>query len=84
MCGTDDSSGRVLPKICCPSAALSANKKPESESPAANEKPRENKYFSHPGFQLMADKASCGKAQTSVRIVGGQVTANQRPEANTN
>ena len=82
MCGTDDSSGRVLPKICCPSAALSANKKPES--PAANEKPEENRYFSHPGFQLMADKASCGKAQTSVRIVGGQVTANQRPEANTN
>ena len=68
LCGTDDSSGRIVPKICCPSAALTANQKPETSTP----KEPENKYQSHPGIQLIADKDSCGKGKPDQRIVGGQ------------
>jgi len=68
LCGTDDSSGRIVPKICCPSAALTANQKPETSTP----KEPENKYQSHPGIQLIADKDSCGRGQPDKRIVGGQ------------
>ena len=70
LCGTDANSDRVVPKICCPSAALTANQKPEPETSTPSEP--ENKYQSHPGFQLIADKASCGKSGVHGRIVGGQ------------
>ena len=70
LCGTDANSDRVVPKICCPSAALTANQRPEPETSTPSEP--ENKYQSHPGFQLIADKASCGKAGVHPKIVGGQ------------
>merc|ERR1719309_1500783 len=71
----DESTGQKLPKICCPSAALSVNQKPpvtESPPPAPATDIPENKYSNHPARQLLADDTSCGISNPIGRIVGGQ------------
>jgi len=59
LCGAEETDGRVLPKICCPSAAL-AVKKPTNE------------YMAHPAMKLLASPETCGVSGADVRIVGGQ------------
>jgi len=59
LCGAEESEGQVLPKICCPSAAL-AVRKPT------------NKHLSHPAMRLLADPEKCGVTTADFRIVGGQ------------
>lgn len=75
LCGLDESTGQKLPKICCPSAALSVNQKPpvtESPAPAPATDIPEHKYSNHPARKLLADDASCGISNPIGRIVGGQ------------
>merc|ERR550517_1531009 len=59
LCGVDESSGTILPQICCPSAAL-AVKKPT------------NVHLSHSAMRLLADPETCGVSTADFRIVGGQ------------
>jgi len=59
LCGTDESEGRVLPKICCPSAALAVNKPT-------------NDYMNHPAMKLLANPETCGVSGADFRIVGGR------------
>merc|ERR1719411_1239929 len=65
LCGVDESSGTILPQICCPSAALSVatnnNNNNDTNNEETSNKEPDNKYESHPGFQLIADKSECGK-----------------------
>lgn len=64
LCGTHkDDSGRVLPKVCCPSAALAAQTTPESPS---------HPYTSHPGLARLAPESTCGIALVGKRILNGK------------
>jgi len=69
LCGLDDSTGQKLPKVCCPSAALSVKPKPVV---ATTESTPENRYSNHPGKSILADENNCGIAHPAGRIVGGQ------------
>ena len=65
LCGVDESEQSNLPKVCCPTAALTAS----SQTPPT---PNPNKFNNHPGLRFIADKNICGKSTlTHTRIVGG-------------
>ena len=67
LCGTEiEASGRSLPKVCCPSAALVAQEQTGAPS---------HPYSSHPALARLAPEATCGSALISVRIVGGENAA---------
>lgn len=64
LCGREeDSSGRSLPKVCCPSAALVAQEQAGAPS---------HPYSSHPALRMLAPESTCGPTAPNVRIVGGQ------------
>lgn len=80
LCGADESTGAIIPKICCPSAALSVsnnntnnnnNNDNTNNEETSNQEPV-NKYESHPGFQLIAEKSECGTSGLQAKIVGGK------------
>ena len=60
MCGLENSGGVLLPKICCPKAALAQKEPPHP-------------FSSHPNIANVAGLAECGKPSTFKRIVGGEV-----------
>ena len=66
MCGTENSGGVLLPKICCPRAALAQKEPP-------------HQFSSHPNIANVAALTDCGKPATFKRIVGGQVGRNACP-----
>ena len=66
MCGTENSGGVLLPKICCPRAALAQKEPP-------------HQFSSHPNIANVAALTDCGKPATFKRIVGGQVGRNTCP-----
>ena len=68
MCGAENSGGVLLPKICCPTAALPA-KGEEKEEPPAHAHP----FSAHPNIKNVAGLADCGRTTVQGRIVGGQV-----------
>merc|ERR1712213_139198 len=59
----EDSSGRSLPKVCCPSAALVAQEQAGAPS---------HPYSSHQALRLLAPESTCGPTPPNIRIVGGQ------------
>jgi len=64
LCGREeDSSGRSLPKVCCPSAALVAQEQAGAPS---------HPFSSHPALRMLAPESTCGPTAPNVRIVGGQ------------
>ena len=68
LCGVDESTGAILPQICCPSAALLATtSETKPQEPESN-----NKFSNHPAIKLVADRETCGKSSPHQRIVGGQ------------
>lgn len=72
LCGIDDSTGQKLPKVCCPSAALSVKQKPIVTTQEPEPDTPTNKYSNHPGKRLLAEETSCGISSPIGRIVGGQ------------
>jgi len=67
----EDSSGRSLPKVCCPSAALVAQEQAGAPS---------HPYSSHQALRLLAPESTCGPTPPNIRIVGGQdATLGQYP-----
>ena len=61
MCGLENSGGVLLPKICCPTAALAAQREPP------------HPFSAHPNIANVAGLAECGEPSTFKRIVGGEV-----------
>jgi len=70
LCGVDESSGTILPQICCPSAALGVV---PAQSSSTEPSPLD-KYNNHPGRRFIADESNCGHAAPNMRIVGGKDT----------
>ena len=70
LCGVDETTGTILPQICCPSAALGVTTAP----PTTTTQPPSpvDKYNSHPGRKFIADNSNCGRAAPNMRIVGGE------------
>ena len=60
MCGLENSGGVILPKICCPKAALVQREPPHP-------------FISHPNIANVASLNDCGKPSALKRIVGGEV-----------
>ena len=63
MCGAENSGGVLLPKICCPTAALAKKEPPQPPHP----------FSDHPNIKNVASLAHCGRTSVQGRIVGGQV-----------
>merc|ERR550517_2045524 len=72
LCGVDESSGTILPQICCPSAALGTA--PAAPAQPSTEPSPLDKYNNHPGRIFIADDSNCGHAAPNMRIVGGKDT----------
>ena len=68
LCGLENSGGILLPKICCPEAAL-------AQTPPAPAHP----FSSHSNLANVASPGKCGVPTTFARIVGGQVGLLVRP-----
>ena len=84
LCGTDSSTGIPIPKICCPTDALSSQKlsaKPKSVSTTEQPKTTSSTttkaptpwYKNHPGFEKLGNLETCGRSFVTRRIVGGKV-----------
>jgi len=86
LCGTDSTTGIPIPKICCPSDALSAKKlsvPKEPEEVSTIEQPNSSTttttaapkpwYKLHPGFDRLGNLETCGRSFINQRIVGGKV-----------
>lgn len=84
LCGTDSSTGIPIPKICCPTDALSSQKlsaRPKSVS--TTEQPKTTSttttkaptpwYKNHPGFEKLGNLETCGRSFVTRRIVGGKI-----------
>ena len=67
LCGLENSGGILLPKICCPKAAL-------AQTPP-------HPFSSHPNIANVASPGKCGDSTTFGKIVGGQVGLRARPPA---
>lgn len=61
LCGLENSGGILLPKICCPKAAL-------AQTPP-------HPFSSHPNIANVASPGKCGDSTTFGKIVGGQDAA---------
>ena len=80
LCGTDQSTGIPIPKICCPTDALSAQKLkvPAQEKVQTTTTPPTTTitpdpwYKIHPGFKNVGNLETCGRSFVTQRIVGGK------------
>merc|ERR1711890_195375 len=77
-CGleSEETTGNRLPRICCPSAALEAQKVEEAVTPEVDDTPEpEDPFRDHPARKLLASNEECGVVRLGMRIVGGQDAA---------
>jgi len=86
LCGTDTATGIPIPKICCPTDALSSQKLsvPEETKNVSPEEEVQSKstttttqapapwYKTHPGFKHLGNLETCGRSFVNRRIVGGE------------